>query len=370
MAGLLLEPWDYQTTGQILQTWTQLFGSIQTGTIALTTAAGARGTHGIQFDHGSNIVGSTAGLSITLPNIASTKVILGSNFITAYFNDDGNLIGGVPAGAIFTVFDAGGYQLRVKTNIDGTLTVWGGGNSQMAGAVALGTTARALQQNIQYYLWLEAVIDNAGSIILMVNGDVWLSLPVVDTQYSATSTYKWNVVAIGPASGINTYGYDDTAVFDGATAKNNTIPCGRLALQSYYFNAPGTYSQFTPLVPGPNVDMIKEGSPTGGIGNDGDTTYNASSNNGDMDTFIGAVLPPSITGIIAVQRNIISRASSGSASVAGVYRRGGVDYVGPSTGVTTSYGNMRDVLDSNPAGGDWAPAQIGTPNEWGNKKTA
>lgn len=369
MAMLFADSFDYYATNELLQKWNLIFGSIQTGAIAITLDAGARSTYGVQLAH-TNGVGSTGGLSLTLGNVGSTTAIVGARIMSAHFNDDGNLIGGVPGGALLTIRDANDFQLRVKPAGDGTLNVWGGGDHQYSGSTLLGTTTNALQEDGQYYIWLKAVISNTGSVVLKVNGVEWLSLPVVDTQYTANTTYKWNGVTVGPASGVNTYGYDDLVICDGSGTKNNDILAASCRVTALWPISDGAHTDWLPLSAGTHFSEVDDAVGVTGAGNDGDTSYNESETLDDVDTMIFETIPGSNIEVFGIQRNFIAKSPS-SGSLAGVYRNAGSDYVGDDLALSASYLDNRDVLDLNPATATaWSVATLASPNEHGHKKTA
>lgn len=372
MACLMLDSVDYYTTSQITETWTSITpaGAVN-GTLAVTAAAGARGTYGIRLN-GNLSVGSSPKPSMTLSTVASPLAIIGANFRTANYLAD-TAIGG-ETGSIFQIMDVGGWQIRARINADGTISIYRGGNFAAVGAVKLGTTPYALQSQAQSYIWLKVLLktDATGTVTLMVNGDVWLDLSSVQTAASSTSPFLWNRPCLGPATGNNTYDYDDIGIFDGSGGVNDDIPAAHLAVGVGYPNADGHYKQFTPLSGTVHYIEVNEGSVTGGIGNDGDSSYNETVSSGNRDSLLFPALSPVPTAIVAVQRNIIARSpASASAAIGGFYRSGGTDYDVSGFGITTSYTNKREVLDVNPATGvAWVPADIPSPNEWGYRKTA
>jgi len=110
-------------------------------------------------------------------------------------------------------------------------------------------------------------------------------------------------------------------------------------------NAGGAVTGWTPSAAGGNWDQVNEPAP------DDDATYVGATAPGTTDTYGYQNIPGGAI-VKGAHFNILARKEGdGSASLAPVYRQGGVDYVGPTQGVvSTAYDRyLTQPYDVNPA---------------------
>lgn len=201
-----------------------------------------------------------------------------------------------------------------------------------ASALALSTTA---SHNIRAKFTIH---PSAGAIRVVVDGVEWLNLTGINTaQQGSASWDSWATAS--PCANFNSnivrWLISDEYVADGVSGDgwNDIMPAIRV--NPYYPLAEG---DFTDGSPSPVVNRnlnVDEGSQTGGIGPDGDTTHNVLANAGDQDSFTHDPVTGTILGVQV--KGYIRKQSDGDALIKLGLRRGGVSNLGIQQGPTSTY---------------------------------
>lgn len=158
----------------------------------------------------------------------------------------------------------------------------------------------------------------------------------IDTKNGANTTVsRWEQ---GIAAG--SLDYDDIVIYD-TTGGVNDSWTGCIGFQGLFGDAAGDITQFTPLS-GSNWSNVDEAP------HDTDTTYVSTSTTGNLDLYH---LPTpssaySVSGPIAIKSRL-RKVEPGTRLTALVYKTSGATQAGPDTGITTTYGEVRLILDKD-----------------------
>lgn len=232
---------------------------------------------------------------------------------------------------------------RVAVNLNGRIVILNSSGT----VVATGTTV--LTTGSWYYIECKVVINGAsGSVAVQLNGaseigvttgnfgssgvgDIQLYAPQsADDAFPAGSTVAW----------------DDVYFLDTTATPNNTF-LGDVHVETIYPASAGAHTQWTPNA-GSNFSRVNEH--TVAPYPDGDTTYNADSTVGDIDTYIYDVLSLSAGTVFAVQTNLVSRKTTALLrQIAPVLRSGAVDRVGNNVTLATSYIDGTQIYETDPS---------------------
>lgn len=222
---------------------------------------------------------------------------LATNYSAAYvhFHYDTDIIG---AQTIFGFRDAGNTQLDFR--IDGSGALFFTRNGTMLGSVS---TLR-LANHTLYSIVLKVAINNSSGIAeckVMSGGSytTFLSLTSQDTQDTANAFF--NQILITSGTGLNPV-FDTIILWDATSGSGNDLtgyPSSEPVIDTGFIVGAGANNDFSPLS-GTNASNVDD-NPT----HDGDTSYNFSTNPGDIDTFaVGALHATSGTIICMVPTTV------------------------------------------------------------------
>lgn len=325
-----MDSFDHYATADLNKKYNVVAGSISAG--------GRNGTYCWQAN-------STQQLTKNLD--AQSKWIVG---MAVYFNTIDNF-----DRPLIDLLDSATSQVTLCTKANtGELVVKRGGS----GGTVLETSVQQLTVSTFPFIEFKAVVGNAGSWEVRVNGDVWCQ-GTGDTQQTANA-YA-NVLKLGVCTGFGQL--DDLYVLDGNGSSNNDF-LGDVRVEAIFPDGAGNYTQWT-ASSGINWQAVGERTPNS------DTNYNYSSTSGQIDTFTFGNLVTASGTIYGVQTNLFARKDDATARrLRDFYRAGGVDY--PGSGIdslTTSYTYYNEIYELDPAtSGVWTisavnSAEFGYKNE-------
>jgi hypothetical protein len=226
------------------------------------------------------------------------------------------------AGAFFSLFDAINNEVQVELyqNTDGTISV-------RRGATVIATTTEMIDTNVWFYLeFLVNIHASTGSYTLRRDGVTLLTDSGVNTRGGTVAqANRAYLHGRGPTSAgpqVNKK-YDDFVLQSGAAS----ALLGDCRVDTFFPDADGASSQFTPSTGTDNYAMVDEGGPT--TDPDFDTTYVESSTIGHIDLYAYPSLTHTPATIHAVQfSQMVKKSESGYRSMKPVLRSGGVNYEG------------------------------------------
>ena len=316
----------YTTTAQMRTKWT----SVDTNVYPVA-AAGRNGTAGIAGVTGGG--SSIKQFKKTLDNQATWIVGIAVKMSAATSH----------AGFAVEFLDGGTVQVGVYNNTDLTLEVRRNGSS----GTLLATSTNSLTVGTYYYIEFKAIIDNAGTYEVRVNGTStgWIPSASGDTQQSVNA-YA-NVININTISGLGLqHVYDDLYICDGTTGEDPTYPnnsfLGDIRVAMVLPNEIGTYSEFTPTA-GNNYTCVDETTP-----ND-DTDYVYTSGVGNVDTYGFAALPVTSGTILGIQTVPYARKDdAGSRSISSTLYYNSILYSGSPKSLGDTYSYYPEIFETNP----------------------
>jgi hypothetical protein len=319
----------YTTNAQLLQKWTTSGGT------PATQAGGRNSTNRCYISVNS----SPAYIEKVFGFDKSTWIVGGAFYFTSLSPVS---YAGIELG------DGVTYQVGVYLNNGvGTLSVIRGGS----GGTVLATSANVIGLNQWYYIELKALIDNAGTYQVRVNGVDWIVAGAGDTQASATNNFanrvRYNLGRIDSATYL-----EDVYICDGDGSRNNDF-LGDIRIAAGFADAAGTFSQFTPTS-GVNYTCIDETTP-----ND-DTDYVATSGVGNIDTYNFAALPVASGTILGIQMLPYARKDdAGSRSISNIIYYNSTAYSGAAQSVGDIYSYYPEIFETNPDTSDnWTVPEV------------
>lgn len=203
----------------------------------------------------------------------------------------------------------------------------------------LGTGSTAINPATNYLVAGKVVIhDSAGSVEVWVNGVQEINVSGIDTRNGGTGVVdRFRMTQLAGNTD-----FSELYIFDAAGAKNNTLVTD-WRIYPRRGSAAGNYAQWTPLA-STNVSNIDDTQ-----GNDGDTSYNASSTAGQIDTFQFDAVPWTSGTIRAIMHRIVARKDdAGARTIRPKQRQSSTDYSGTTVPVTTAYAHYREIVETNP----------------------
>lgn len=334
---LFCDSFDHYATADILEKWTTTnFGNMS------IASNGRFGT--------SNLRGS-----------ASNNGAWEATWVNPAGNLQTWIVGAAVAGAfsnpsvlnwrVFALVDSGTTQLTLKRNMStGVLELYRGDGTTL---LASGTTT--ILASTYYYVEMKAKIDNStGAVTVKLNGVTELTYSG-DTAASANnSADRLTVVGSTGISSTLTCDYDDLYIADTTGSILNDF-IGDARVVALTPNGNGNSSQLVGSDGNStnNYQLVDESPP-----ND-DTDYVESSTAGDKDTYTFSDLSQANGTIYGVQINInAKKTDAGSRSIASVARLSGTESDGPTTTLTTSYKDIRDVRETDPSSAQWTITNV------------
>lgn len=251
------------------------------------------------------------------------------------------LVGSSVSRSISAVLDGTTEQISVRTNSSGVLIVSRSGTTLATGSTVLST-------NTWYYIELKFTINaSTGVVELKLNGASEIaSTSSLNTRN--TSNTQWNGVGMQCNSGNNIQ-FDDWYVLDSSTGANTTF-LGAVRIAPLMPAGAGNYAQWTPNG-GTNFGSVSEQY------EDGDTSFNQSSTANQIDSFVMQDAPSTST-VLAAQVITFAR-TTGSNTLAPLWRISSTDYVGTTVAPSSTYLPLVQVYDQSPATSSaWTASEI------------
>jgi hypothetical protein len=318
------DSFDHYSTAQIARKWTTTFGSptIQSGTARTGSA-----------------------LQVTNAGVGASKALTAkSTWVVGFAVNPAVLTPGV----LLCLWDsaAGAAQVSLRLETSGLLTVRRGA----FGGALLGTTAAAVPTGAWTYVELKVFISGTvGTVDVQMNGVSVLSLTGQNTKNTANSTadtvcLNADIPNGGTGDGVNaTVRFDDLYVCDGDGTVNNTF-LGDVTVQCVFPTGAGATTGWAHTGAATNWQAVSE-TPA-----DDDTSYVSASSVGAVDTYAhGAVGAGTVFG---VQLCLEARKTdTGARVIQGVVRSGGADSPGTMLPLSTSYGILTDIRETDPSTG-------------------
>lgn len=360
---------DQYAISDILRLWTQAYGGLDPAKYFIASAGGRRGTNAIRI---RNVIGGYQALA-RLVNPNTTTALLGfahkgSGSVSGWgslFTPSGggnslNLVQ-VNAGALdvrvnvlAAIRQAYYTHIALSINTNGTISVYRGHANSIGGAglqgqdriaATIGTTPFALQYNQFNYIELKTVIhETAGSVLLKVNGDIWLNAAGIRTQADgASSVTEWQELAVG---GHQSNGAADDWYFDDLYLGDSDLSdafdqmsdlVGDVAINYANVFIDGAMTEWTPSS-GPNhFAMVDEIPPNL------DTDYNGTTTVAAIDTFQKTAVPVAGAGVIALSPIYLRRRTEGAdTTTSAVIRDAAANFTGSKEGSAAAEGDPSD----------------------------
>lgn len=261
---------------------------------------------------------------------ASSQIIVGFAAVTNYTNNFN--------GYMFGIFTDGGATGHLLFNVDvsGVLVYRAG-----TGVIATGPLPGTFNPSLWNYYEVSATIaTTGGTVVVRVNGQEVINF-TGNTRNGGTST---NIDAIAQSQYFASSVYDDLYVCDGTgPAPWNTF-LGDVRVLTSSPSAAGASTQFTPSS-GANYTTVNE-LPFSA------SQYVQSGNVGERDTYTMTDIPTTVSSVLGVQNNIITKKTdTGPMSTKPAIVSGGTVYYGASTPLTGNDTTLIDVRAINPATG-------------------
>lgn len=242
--------------------------------------------------------------------------------------------------AILRLEDGGTAHIELQMMAAGELRLTRGA------ATVLGTTSGlGFLTDTWYYIELKVTIDDAaGAYELRVDGSNELSATGVDTN-NGGNDYVTHVVPFGDPATTNYTYYDDMYVIDTSGSYNNDF-LGNMKVVMLVPDGDTGDADFTPLVGPSNYEDVDEGAVV-----DDDTTYVASTTDGDKDIYdyedIGDV---TIKGIQLHTEFRIDDADSFDLKT--IIKSNGTEYPDSGEAAAATYAASMRLAETNPDDGN------------------
>ena len=248
---------------------------------------------------------------------------------------------------IFTLLDSAGTEMgRVYLTASGGQLVYRNGS----GTTILTTSfTGGFSLNVWYTLEVKVTAGTTtGYVEIRINGGTVGSASSVNTVGAALTTGA-QTLAIGPravaTANFNTEYVDHLIVMDNTGATLNDFQGDRRIVTLTPFG-PGTYSQWTP-----SVTAAQNWEPVSEAKLDQDTTYNATSTAGNLDSYDLSNLPLASVPVYAVQVSAHVRQDDTGRQARLLLRTNNSDQlVSPATSLNSDYSTrLSALLAQNPA---------------------
>lgn len=216
------------------------------------------------------------------------------------------------------------------------------------GSTVIATGTTVLSVNTWYRIAIKVLIASGGtgSYELKINEITELG-PTSSVQTSSAASAT--AMLFGFANFVNDF--DDLVVQDWSVAGVDFFP-GDVSVATAATVANGNYAQFTPLS-STNESNVDEATP------DDDTTYNSDSVVGHRDSFTHDALPTNGTPYIVQVATDARKDDAGTRTMKNFLRESSTDYdAAAAQSLLDTYTILRDIWNSDPAGGAWTQAAI------------
>lgn len=307
--------------------WTTTVADIfETNANASLGAYGRNGTNGLRLNAGGTNCYARKNLGAAYSQMIHHFAFMPETFPATY--------------PIFSLLDAGNYQLRVTLGTDGLLRLVRG--PSLGTVIATGATA--ISFGVYHAVAVKVVIANSGGTFEVVVDGVTLTFSG-DTQDTANVTVSQAEFGY-PSSGITqTMRVDDWVAIDSSVSGAGYLVDPRVCCR--FPTGAGNYTQWTPSA-GSNYQNVDDTSP------DGDTTYNEDATAGHKDSFTLPSLPVT-TGIVYCQnvKTQVRKTDAGARTVRNLVRAGGTDQTGATVTPGTTYGQLSAVFEQDATPVDW-----------------
>lgn len=238
--------------------------------------------------------------------------------------------------------------VRIAVESDGSISVYRG----TAGTTLVGSSDPVIGASSWNHIESRVVIDNVvGEVEVRVNGLTVLHFTDLDLKTVGSTQLRFGSFAAFQA-GRSMY-VDDIVVWnDDGDANNDFI--GPASVETIFPVADTAVADFTPVGDSDGFDCIDNVPP------DGDTTYIAGANEGDVSEFELGTLPPETEIIKAVYIPFLGKLEDAGIGNAQVSLVSGADVsLGPDTVLTTAYTYWGGIHDVDPATGlEWTKAGL------------
>jgi len=220
-------------------------------------------------------------------------------------------------GKIVQFFAAGQAQCQININADGSLSLFTGGSHK-------GTTSQGLQVGVWQFVEIKVTIHNTAGVCVIRFDEV----DVMNLSGVNTANYTSILAANSMILFTDLHAYiddlyilDDYNPIDGQIHRADFI--GDCRVECLLPNAAGTYAQWTPSA-GANYQNVDDpASP----GPDGDSTYNETDVQFEIDSFNFPSLSSVSGNIMGLATNLYARKTeSGGKYLVGLVRHSGTDY--------------------------------------------
>jgi hypothetical protein len=252
-------------------------------------------------------------------------------------------------------FAAGEVQVGLCTTATGQIAVYRGrGPGVNTGGTLLGTSVNTLNHSQWYFIELVVTCHHsAGTVEVFVDDSKtgWIDLTGQDTTQTANE-YSNGIFIYG--TGAGTYCDFDNVYWLSGTGGTHTSRLGPVKCVHKVASAgDGTLAQFTPLSGTDNGAMVDEAAP------DGNTSYNATSTAGHIDTYNFPAIGTTYAIYALAVRNNILKTDAGACNVRSVARIGSTNYFGTARDAPTAYGYNNDLWERSPAtSAEWTAAEV------------
>jgi hypothetical protein len=268
---------------------------------------------------------------------ASAQIIVGFAAVTGYTNNFN--------GYMFGLFTDGGSIAHLLFNVDVSgILVYKGGSIIATGALP-GTFNPGLWN---YYEVSATIATTGGTVVVRVNGQTVVNF-TGNTRNGGTST---NIDAIAQSQYFAASTYDDLYVCDATgPAPWNTF-LGDVRVLTSTPNGAGSSTQFT-ASSGANYTTVNE-LPFSA------SQYVQSGTVGQRDTYTMADIPATVSSVLGVQNNIITKKTdTGPMNAKPAIVSGGNVYYGAAVPLTGNDVTVVDVRNINPAtGAQWSVTDV------------
>ena len=366
MAVLLVDSFDHYVTADMTKKWTtHTIGSVDT--VVIASGEGRSSTDCLRVTGSAGAGGAfyAGGLGVTVAPADATFIVgfrLKVTNITEA-GSSGDLLtetaGGFNASCLFAIRNASSTIFFVRLNNNGTLTA-------VRTGTALGTTTLTLSEATWHYIEVKVRIASGatGTVDIRIDEQTALALTsVITSSGSAWDEFRTGLLHSESLASDLIFRYDDFYLLDGSGDTSNDF-LGDLRVDVLRPNAAGDTTSWTPSTGAVNYVLVDDTTANG------DTDYVSTNTLDAIDVYNYPDAPVVGAPIKAVQLCMyVKKEDAGAATLAGVTRISGVNYVGSDLAPTTSYLIKRQIWDVKPSDSDeWGYTDLNAA-QFGTKKT-